>query len=89
MTASDIWNAVSVFVGIAGVVVGIIGVKEGRQQRSKRHQADLIIQDLVGQLRGFLIGIKPAVQHNEATTRAVNDNIALIKSAKKKLDEIN
>jgi uncharacterized membrane protein HdeD (DUF308 family) len=86
MTGNEVFSDV---VGVVGLLIGIVGIWGGRRQRSKRHQSDLIIQDLVGQLRGFLIGIKPAVQHNEATTRAVNDNIALIKSAKKKLDEIN
>jgi hypothetical protein len=85
MTGNEVFSDV---IGVVGPLVGVIGIWDGRRQRGKRHQVDLIIQDLVGQLRGFLIGIKPAVQHDDATTRAVNDNIALIKNAKKKLEDI-
>ena len=85
MTGNEVFSDV---IGVVGLLVGVIGIWDGRRQRGKRHEVDLIIQDLVGQLRGFLIGIKPAVQHDDATTRAVNDNIALIKNAKKKLEDI-
>lgn len=75
---SDVLATVGIFIGVAGFI-------DGRRQRTKRHQSELIISRLIGRLNGFLIGVKTGVQHDEVTTRAVNDCLSAIKESENKL----
>lgn len=86
MSAND-W--VSEGLGIIGIVVGVVGFWDGRRQRTKRHRSELIVRELIGRLNGFLVGIKPSVQNNQAATTAINDSLDAIKVADKRLTAID
>jgi hypothetical protein len=84
----DVIGIVGVILGILGVLYGYRGWREGRQQRSKRHESELINANLIGRLNGALIMAKPILPNNEGVTAAINDCLDAIKVAAQRIEAI-
>jgi len=74
--------------GAVGIWYGRLGVIESRRQRSKRHQSDLIIANLIGRLNGAMVMIKTIVPDERRVMDAVNDSLSAINVAQARIDGI-
>ena len=74
--------------GIAGLVVGVIGVgvggygiRDGSRQRSRREVAVNAVNRLIGRTEGLLVGIKTSLPESSPAIVAVNNGLDAVKVA--------
>lgn len=84
MTKLDLGTAL----GIAGLVVGIAGVLDGRRQRTKREAAVNIVNGLIGRLHGVLVHVRAEYGADPERIAAINDDLQAISNAKTALEKL-